>query len=43
VGKGPQRQPFPVCACFGARTAGQVREGFGAHEVDPSELAGLTE
>ena len=37
------RQPFPVYACFGARTAGQVREAFGALEVDTSELAGLTE
>ena len=36
-------QPFPVYACFGARTADQVREAFGALEVDPSELAALTE
>jgi aryl-alcohol dehydrogenase-like predicted oxidoreductase len=36
-------QPFPVYACFGARTADQVREAFAALEVDPAELAGLTE
>jgi 1-deoxyxylulose-5-phosphate synthase len=36
-------QPFPVYACFGARTADQVREAFGALEVDPAELASLTE
>jgi 1-deoxyxylulose-5-phosphate synthase len=36
-------QPFPVYACFGARTGDQVREAFGALEVDPSELAALTE
>jgi aryl-alcohol dehydrogenase-like predicted oxidoreductase len=36
-------QPFPVYACFGARTADQVREACGALEVDPSELAALTE
>ena len=36
-------QPFPVYACFGARTADQVREAFGALEVDTSELAALTE
>ncbi len=36
-------QPFPVYACFGARTADQVREAFGALEVDASELAALTE
>jgi aryl-alcohol dehydrogenase-like predicted oxidoreductase len=36
-------QPFPVYACFGARTAEQVREAFGALEVDASQLAALTE
>jgi 1-deoxyxylulose-5-phosphate synthase len=36
-------QPFPVYACFGARTAEQVREAFGALEVEASELAALTE
>jgi 1-deoxyxylulose-5-phosphate synthase len=36
-------QPFPVYACFGARTAEQVREAFGALEVDRAELAALTE
>jgi 1-deoxyxylulose-5-phosphate synthase len=36
-------RPFPVYACFGARTADQVREAFGALDVDPEELAGLTE
>ena len=36
-------QPFPVYACFGARTADQVREAFGALEVDAAELAALTE
>ena len=36
-------QPFPVYACFGARTADQVCEAFGALEVDTSELAALTE
>ena len=35
-------QPFPVYACFGARDAAQVREAFGALEVDPEALAGLT-
>jgi aryl-alcohol dehydrogenase-like predicted oxidoreductase len=35
-------QPFPVFACFGARDAAQVREAFGALDVDPGELAGLT-
>jgi aryl-alcohol dehydrogenase-like predicted oxidoreductase len=35
-------QPFPVYACFGARTADQVREAFGALEVDPAELGALT-
>ena len=36
-------QPFPVYACFGARTAEQVREAFGALEVEASQLAALTE
>ena len=36
-------QPFPVFACFGARTAGQVHEAFGALGVDLAELAALTE
>jgi aryl-alcohol dehydrogenase-like predicted oxidoreductase len=36
-------QPFPVYAAFGANTADQVREAFGALEVDPAELASLTE
>jgi 1-deoxyxylulose-5-phosphate synthase len=36
-------QPFPVYACFGARTVDQVREAYGALEVDPAELAALTE
>jgi aryl-alcohol dehydrogenase-like predicted oxidoreductase len=36
-------QPFPVYACFGARTADQVREAFRALEVEASELAALTE
>ena len=35
-------QPFPVYACFGARNPAQVREAFGALEVDPAELAALT-
>lgn len=35
-------QPYPVYAAFGARTPEQVRELFGALEVDPAELAGLT-
>jgi aryl-alcohol dehydrogenase-like predicted oxidoreductase len=35
-------QPFPVYACFGARTGDQVREAFAALEVDASELAALT-
>lgn len=35
-------QPFPVYACFGARTARQVREAFGALEVERAELAALT-
>ena len=36
-------QPFPVYACFGARTADQVREAFGALSVNRAELAALTE
>jgi 1-deoxyxylulose-5-phosphate synthase len=36
-------QPFPVYAAFGANTADQVRAAFGALEVDPAELASLTE
>ncbi len=36
-------QPFPVYAAFGANTIDQVREAFGALEVDPAELASLTE
>ena len=36
-------QPFPVYAAFGANTADQVREAFGALEVVPAELASLTE
>jgi aryl-alcohol dehydrogenase-like predicted oxidoreductase len=35
------QQPFPVYACFGARTADQVREAFGALEIDPAELGAL--
>ena len=35
-------QPYPVYAAFGARTPQQVRERFGALEIDPAELAGLT-
>ena len=35
-------QPFPVFACVGARSAVQVREAFGALEVDLGELAALT-
>ena len=35
-------QPFPVYAAFGANTVDQVREAFGALEVDPEELAALT-
>jgi 1-deoxyxylulose-5-phosphate synthase len=34
-------QPYPVYAAFGARTPEQLRERFGALEVDPAELAGL--
>jgi aryl-alcohol dehydrogenase-like predicted oxidoreductase len=37
------QQPFPVYACFGARTGDQVREAFGALDVDAAELADLTE
>jgi 1-deoxyxylulose-5-phosphate synthase len=33
-------RPYPVYAAFGARTAEQVREAWGALEIDP-ELAGL--
>jgi aryl-alcohol dehydrogenase-like predicted oxidoreductase len=36
-------RPFPVYACFGARTVDHVREAFAALEVDPAELAALTE
>jgi aryl-alcohol dehydrogenase-like predicted oxidoreductase len=36
-------QPFPVYACFGARSPDQVREAFGALDVDRAELAALTE
>ena len=36
-------QPFPVFAAFGANTVDQVREAFGALEVDPRELTALTE
>jgi 1-deoxyxylulose-5-phosphate synthase len=36
-------QPFPVYAAFGANTVDQVRSAFGALEVDPAELASLTE
>ena len=36
-------QPFPVYAAFGANSPAQVREAFGALEVDPAELASLTE
>ena len=32
-------QPYPVYAAFGARTPEQLRERFGALEVDPAELA----
>jgi aryl-alcohol dehydrogenase-like predicted oxidoreductase len=35
-------QPFPVYAAFGARSADQVRDAFGALDVDPAELAALT-
>jgi len=34
-------QPYPVYAAFGARTAEQVREAWGALEIDRAELAGL--
>jgi 1-deoxyxylulose-5-phosphate synthase len=37
------QQAFPVYACFGARSADQVREAFGALEIDPAEVAALTE
>lgn len=36
-------QPFPVYAAFGANTVDQVRAAFGALEIDPAELASLTE
>jgi 1-deoxyxylulose-5-phosphate synthase len=36
-------QPFPVHAAFGANTVDQLREAFGALEVDPEELGALTE
>jgi aryl-alcohol dehydrogenase-like predicted oxidoreductase len=36
-------QPFPVYACFGARSPDQVQEAFGALDVDRAELAALTE
>jgi 1-deoxyxylulose-5-phosphate synthase len=36
-------RPFPVYAAFGARTAAQVREAFGALDVDAEALTGLTE
>jgi 1-deoxyxylulose-5-phosphate synthase len=36
-------QPYPVYAAFGARTPEQVRRLYRALEVDPGELAGLTE
>ena len=35
-------QPYPVLAAFGARTPEQVRDRFGALEVEPAELASLT-
>ena len=35
-------QPFPVHAAFGANTVNQLREAFGALEVDPAELGALT-
>ena len=34
-------QPYPVHAAFGARSLGQLRDAWGALEVDSSELAGL--
>jgi aryl-alcohol dehydrogenase-like predicted oxidoreductase len=37
------QQPFPVYACFGAKAGDQVREAFGALEVDAAELGQLTE
>lgn len=36
-------QPYPVYAAFGARTPEQLRKLYGALEVDPAELAALTE
>jgi 1-deoxyxylulose-5-phosphate synthase len=36
-------QPYPVYAAFGARTVEQVREAFGALEIDPAGLGALTE
>jgi 1-deoxyxylulose-5-phosphate synthase len=36
-------QPYPVYAAFGARTPEQLRRLWGALEVDPAELAALTE
>ena len=35
-------QPYPVYAAFGARTPEQVRDRFGALDIDPAELASLT-
>ncbi len=35
-------QPFPVHAAVGVRTVEQLRDRFGALEIDPAELAGLT-
>ncbi|HWM10336.1 MAG TPA: aldo/keto reductase [Solirubrobacteraceae bacterium] len=35
-------QPFPVYAAVGVRTVEQLRDRFGALEIDPAELAGLT-
>jgi aryl-alcohol dehydrogenase-like predicted oxidoreductase len=35
--------PYPVFAAFGARTVEQVREAFGALDVEPAALAGLTD
>lgn len=34
-------QPYPVFAAFGARTREQVREAWGALDVDPAALSGL--
>jgi aryl-alcohol dehydrogenase-like predicted oxidoreductase len=37
------RQPYPVHAAFGARTPEQVRDAWGALEVEPADVAGLSD